>query len=411
MWCISPKGSRCTGPSPRVRSADPASAGDQAQPAKMAVPANKIRGGRRMTLLFCHRKMRSRLPLWTGLFAALFLAQLGWWGFVIWRAADELRDAQYAELQNTLLAAESRLPEGGSLDSREAAWQRLAAEYPQLAFNREAGLQISADALRAIESRRAGTRVMVLSESSLFAVLALLGFGLLIRTWKRERYLLLQQSNFLHAVTHELRSPLQSLRLAVETMRRRPERLERYSEHMLADLDRLGALVDNLLTTGRLEAEAFRAKIELGDLVTALHAELDRIERAHQLQAGRVQREFPNTLTARFDPSTLEPIVRNLVENALKYGGDAPIRVQLEQDGSEAVLAVEDQGRGLEASEIPHVFERFWRAGDEQVRTAPGTGLGLFLVQELARAQGARTRVSSPGRGHGARFEVRWGMS
>ena len=253
--------------------------------------------------------------------------------------------------------------------------------------------------------------VMVLSESSLFAVLALLGFGLLIRTWKRERYLLLQQSNFLHAVTHELRSPLQSLRLAVETMRRRPERLERYSEHMLADLDRLGALVDNLLTTGRLEAEAFRAKIELGDLVTALHAELDRIERAHQLQAGRVQREFPNTLTARFDPSTLEPIVRNLVENALKYGGDAPIRVQLEQDGSEAVLAVEDQGRGLEASEIPHVFERFWRAGDEQVRTAPGTGLGLFLVQELARAQGARTRVSSPGRGHGARFEVRWGMS
>ena len=116
-------------------------------------------------------------------------------------------------------------------------------------------------------------------------------------------------------------------------------------------------------------------------------------------------------MTARFDPSTLEPIVRNLVENALKYGGDAPIRVQLEQDGSEAVLAVEDQGRGLEASEIPHVFERFWRAGDEQVRTAPGTGLGLFLVQELARAQGARTRVSSPGRGHGARFEVRWGMS
>ena len=355
--------------------------------------------------------MRSRLPLWTGLFAALFLAQLGWWGFVIWRAADELRDAQYAELQNTLLAAESRLPEGGSLDSREAAWQRLAAEYPPLAFNREAGLQISADALRAIESRRAGTRVMVLSESSLFAVLALLGFGMLIRTWKRERYLLLQQSNFLHAVTHELRSPLQSLRLAVETTRRKPERLERYSEHMLADLDRLGALVDNLLTTGRLEAEAFRAKIELGDLVTALHAELDRIERAHQLQADRVQREFPSTLTARFDPSTLEPIVRNLVENALKYGGDAPIRVQLEQDGSEAVLAVEDQGRGLEASEIPHVFERFWRAGDEQVRTAPGTGLGLFLVQELARAQGARTRVSSPGRGHGARFEVRWGMS
>ena len=355
--------------------------------------------------------MRSRLPLWTGLFAALFLAQLGWWGFVIWRAADELRDAEYEILQRTLTTAEALLPEGGTLESREAAWQRFASEYPELAFNREAGLQINAAALREIENRRVGTRVMVLSESTLFAVLVVIGFSFLVRTWKRERFLMLQQSNFLHAVTHELRSPLQSLRLAVETTQRKPERFERYATDMLADLDRLGSLVDNLLTTGRLEAEAFRAQVEVDDLAAAIRAEVERVERTHQLPADKLAVQIPASMTAPFDPSTLEPIVRNLIDNALKYGGEGAVRVALEQDTAEAVFAVEDDGRGLQPDELARVFDRFWRAGDERVRTAPGTGLGLFLVRELAQAQGARVHVESRGVDQGSRFEVRWPLA
>lgn len=355
--------------------------------------------------------MRSRLPLWTGLFAALFLAQLGWWGFVIWRAADELRDAEYEILQRTLTTAEALLPEGGTLESREAAWQRFASEYPELAFNREAGLQINAAALREIENRRVGTRVMVLSESTLFAVLVVIGFSFLVRTWKRERFLMLQQSNFLHAVTHELRSPLQSLRLAVETSQRKPERFARYSTDMLADLDRLGSLVDNLLATGRLEAEAFRAQVEVEDLAAAIRAEIERVERTHQLAPDKLTVQIPASLTAPFDPSTLEPIVRNLIDNALKYGGDGPVRVSLEQDTAEVVFAVEDDGRGLQPDELARVFDRFWRAGDERVRTAPGTGLGLFLVRELAQAQGARVHVESRGVDQGSRFEVRWPLA
>lgn len=355
--------------------------------------------------------MRSRLPLWTGLFAALFLAQLGWWGFVIWRAADDLRAAEYEILQRTLSNAEALLPEGGSIESREAAWQRYAAQFPELAFNREAGLQINSAALREIENHRTGTRIMVLSESTLFAVLVVLGFSALVRTWKRERFLMLQQSNFLHAVTHELRSPLQSLRLAVETTQRRPERLERYATDMLADLDRLGSLVDNLLATGRLEAEAFRAQVETADLAAAVRSEVGRIERSHQLAPDKLAIEVPDSMSASFDPSTLEPIVRNLLDNALKYGGDDVVRVSLEQDTAEAVLAVEDHGCGMQADELARVFDRFWRAGDERTRTAPGTGLGLFLVRELAQAQGARVRVESPGLGKGSRFEVRWPLA
>jgi two-component system, OmpR family, phosphate regulon sensor histidine kinase PhoR len=355
--------------------------------------------------------MRSRLPLWTGLFAALFLAQLGWWGFVIWRAANDLRDAEYQSLQRSLQIAQQFVPTERSAREQEGAWQMRAADFPELAFGVETGLQISVESLRKIESQRASTQIMVLSESTLFAVLALLGFGLLTSTWKRERFLMLQQSNFLHAVTHELRSPLQSLRLAVETTQRKPERFGRYSADMLADLDRLGSLVDNLLATGRLDAEAFQAQAVAGDLALDLRTEIERVERSHQLPPGRIELVAPASLSARFDPATLEPIVRNLIDNALKYGGDQPVRVSLEQDGADALLVFEDSGRGLSANELPHVFERFWRAGDERTRTAPGAGLGLFLVKELVKAQGARIRVYSPGPEQGCRFELRWPLA
>lgn len=355
--------------------------------------------------------MRSRLPLWTGLFAALFLAQLGWWGFVIWRAADDLRDSEYQSLQRSLQVAQQLVPVDRSLGEQEAAWQMHAADFPELAFRAETGLQISVATLRDIESQRAGTRIMVLSESTLFAVLALLGFGLLTSTWKREQFLMLQQSNFLHAVTHELRSPLQSLRLAVETSQRKPDRFERYSVDMLADLDRLGSLVDNLLATGRLDAEAFQAQAVPGDLALELRTEIERVERSHQLPKGRIELDAPASLSARFDPATLEPIIRNLIDNALKYGGEQTIQVSLEQDGADALLNIEDAGRGLSSAELPHVFERFWRAGDERTRTAPGAGLGLFLVHELVHAQGARIRVHSPGIDLGCRFELRWPLA
>jgi len=201
------------------------------------------------------------------------------------------------------------------------------------------------------------------------------------------------------------------LRLAVETTQRKPERFERYSADMLADLDRLGSLVDNLLTTGRLDAEAFQAQAVPGDLSVDLRNEIEGVERSHQLAPDRIELAVPTSMNARYDPSTLEPIVRNLIDNALKYGGGHAVRVCLEQEGADALLTIEDSGRGLTADELPHVFERFWRAGDESTRTAPGAGLGLFLVYELVKAQGARISAFSPGIDQGCRFELRWPLA
>jgi len=356
--------------------------------------------------------MRSRLPLWTGLLASLFLLQLSWWGYLIWSDAKELRDSRYQSLVRQLESIRSSLAGEDDLEAAREAWQMRASDYPEFTWVEDSGVQISAQALGELEREWDGDRAMVLSEASLFAILAGLGIGLLVRTWRREQFLRLQQSNFLHAVTHELRSPLQALRLTGETLQRRPsaERAERYSTVLLADVERLETLVNNLLAVGRLDAEAFRAQGERIDLGAAISNELRSLQ-ARRSDAEGVEFTVHGELWAWADPTTLEAVLRNLVDNAIKYGEGSPIHVELGQDGNEALLSVEDGGRGLDSRERQQVFERFWRAGDERVRTAPGTGLGLFLVKKLLEAQDARIEVHSAGHGHGCRFEVRWPLA
>ena len=102
-------------------------------------------------------------------------------------------------------------------------------------------------------------------------------------------------------------------------------------------------------------------------------------------------------------------MIENLVDNAVKYSEPpAAIEVQLSRDGGAAILAVRDHGVGLAREEAARVFERFYRAGDERVRTTRGTGLGLFLVKEIAVAHRGGVSVESEGRGLGATFRTTW---
>jgi signal transduction histidine kinase len=247
---------------------------------------------------------------------------------------------------------------------------------------------------------------MILGEGSLFALLGLLGLYLFVRVARRESYLALQQSNFVHAVTHEFRSPLQSLRLAAESQLRRPdpEKTKAYSAGMLEDVDRLEGLVENMLTVGRLDADAFRSQTQPVDLSEHVATLCERLTAHSKLTTCDIAPD----IRAEADASTLEPILRNLIENAHKYGDGSAIEIRLIADGAYALLTVADAGRGFTAADRRHLFERFWRAGDERVRTTRGAGLGLFLVQTLARAQGAQVDATSEGPGKGATFEVRW---
>jgi signal transduction histidine kinase len=105
-------------------------------------------------------------------------------------------------------------------------------------------------------------------------------------------------------------------------------------------------------------------------------------------------------LWAEIDDEAMTIVVSNLLENALKYGGDpAEIRIELRAEGDLAILEVSDNGDGIPEGEIPFIFDRFYRAGDEMTRTSQGTGLGLYLVQRIMKAHHGTVSVADTGRG------------
>lgn len=350
---------------------------------------------------------------WFALVAVFYLIQLGWWGVLIWNQAAWIRDGAYEALKLKREVAEAewqeRIP---NADSAEEAWQEIAADFPEIVRQpqeRAPGtLQISGSALEEMGNRLSRRRVMIITEGLLFVILAGLGLWFVISTARQENFLALQHSNFLHAVTHEFRSPLQALRLATETAQRRPDKASHYLEGMQEDLQRLDRLVDNVLAVGRLDAEAFRTTPRPFNLSEAISKTVASYKMTLSDDADRFHSDFDEGIIAEADPATLEPIVRNLCDNARKYGGNKTVMLQLRREGSFAVFRVRDFGRGFRAEERPHLFKRFWRAGDERVRSSPGTGLGLYLVSELVAAQDAKIEATSDGPDKGAEFIVSW---
>ncbi|MBL8693422.1 MAG: HAMP domain-containing histidine kinase [Planctomycetes bacterium] len=257
--------------------------------------------------------------------------------------------------------------------------------------------------------------VMVASEGVAFAVAMTFGAWLIYRSVRREEQLRRDEANFLAAVTHELKSPLASLRLHAETLELRSadaERVRTYSKRMVEDVDRLQRLVENLLAAARAEAGLLDVRPTDLDLSAELSQYVEStapllIERGLELRS-----QIAEGVRAMADPAAFRSVVENLVDNAVKYSSaPAAIDVRLRREANRAVLEVSDSGVGLAPEEAARVFERFYRAGDERVRTTKGTGLGLYLVREIARAHRGDVAVESPGRGRGATFRVWWPMA
>ncbi|MFO0747969.1 MAG: HAMP domain-containing sensor histidine kinase [Myxococcota bacterium] len=215
-----------------------------------------------------------------------------------------------------------------------------------------------------------------------------------------------RQRTFIDSVTHELKSPLASLGLGLETLARgdlSPAQRDDVRHMMGHDVARLSAFIDDVLTASRLAhrpAAPALAPVSLGPLVAqAVEKVLPRYDGA---QRDSIQVDIEPHLAVTSDPTALETIVKNLVDNALKYS-DPPyaVRVTAAREEDQVVLAVHDQGIGIEPASLRHVFRRFYRGTGEDVRSRSGTGLGLYVASELARAVGASIEARSEGRGKG----------
>jgi two-component system, OmpR family, phosphate regulon sensor histidine kinase PhoR len=243
--------------------------------------------------------------------------------------------------------------------------------------------------------------LMVVSEGSFFVLLLFVMIFLLWRTVRREVVLERQHRNFLSAITHELKSPLASMRLALETvLRGRADSgaSSRFMENALQDTERLQSLVQKVLEVTRYSAGHASFDLRPTNL-SALVDDCLRTFSSRAMAAGvQVDSDLQPDIVVPLDGEAFPIVISNLLENAIKYGGTIPeIRVKLRESSGRAVLEVSDNGPGVEPAAMPFIFNRFFRGGDEMTRTAQGTGLGLYLARQIVTAHRGAADIASTG--------------
>jgi signal transduction histidine kinase len=220
------------------------------------------------------------------------------------------------------------------------------------------------------------------------------------------------QRIFVSSVTHELKSPLASLQLTLETMR--AHQLDEATSkrmHQMAhsDINRLRRLVDQILVAGRLDRGGLTFGGEEEDVGVAalVRVVTEQLTYLDPRLAARLAVKCPADLQVHTSRSALLLILNNLIENAVKYsppGAAISVRAAAERGG--LALAVEDRGLGLTALERRRLFRMFHRGEDAVRKAIPGTGLGLYIVRSVVRLFGGKVWADSPGRGQGATFHV-----
>ncbi|MCG3181716.1 MAG: Adaptive-response sensory-kinase SasA [Phycisphaerae bacterium] len=261
------------------------------------------------------------------------------------------------------------------------------------------------------DSDSAGVYWTVLTLGSVFFAVLLAGV-LLYLVWSIGMIRLhRRQTNFLDSVTHELKSPIASLKLCLQTLARddmEPGEAADFRRYMIEDIERLDGMVDQVLSAARLEATrrpATEQRVDLPEVIAeCAHAVCSR----HQTPDELIRLELaPARITA--NRANLVLIFRNLIDNAVKYAGRPPaVTVSLNvEDGRRVVVRVADNGPGIPRKHRRRVFGRFARIGEELERERPGTGLGLYIVRRLVRDLGGRVRVCEDALGRGNVLEVR----
>lgn len=305
---------------------------------------------------------------------ALCLAQVAWWIYF-----------QVAEA--------GRLERAGELLLRGDA----------AAASRELG---AGDASLAETARR--RRVMFLSEGIALSVLVLVGVVFFYLGLVREQRLRAAQERFLTGTTHELKTPLASVRLGLESLAAGTldaAKAPGYLQAMLHEVDRLERGLSNVLTAAGVRLAPQSALLEPGDLAQDVHASIEAVRvRATTAQVELRVGELPPTHALR-DPDGVRRALVNVLDNAIKFSPPrSEVCVSLRHAGPRALLAIEDGGIGIGADDLPHVGERFYRGRNAVHRG--GSGLGLFLARAAVRSSGGEMAVTSAGEGRGCRVEI-----
>ncbi len=221
-----------------------------------------------------------------------------------------------------------------------------------------------------------------------------------------------RQQTFIDSVTHELKSPLASIRLCLDTLERKglsdSQRIE-LRRMMRTDVERLSVFVDDILEASRIAHGRHAQMWSVVDLRRLLDEAIAQIRGRYSLEEGSIQLSAPPRVEISTDPTAMDTILKNVLDNAVKYSPSPPrVEVAMRQLGSGLLeISVRDHGIGVERSQLKRIFKRFHRVPSAAVNERSGTGLGLYVVARLLRNLGGSIRAESAGLEQGTTMYIR----
>jgi len=255
-----------------------------------------------------------------------------------------------------------------------------------------------ADAHEQLNAKLYKRWLMIAGEGSVFALILGLGIYRTRKTFKKEFELSKQQKNFMLSITHELKSPIASARLQVETLLKHQlpfDKQEIVLKQALQETERLDALVEKILLANRIESSAYLIQKELFNLSDLCYKIINNLTTA-QLKNNQVNAIVANDIMVLGDEMAFTSILTNLLDNASKYSAvQSLIELNLSYEKGIINLLVKDHGIGISAEEETLVFNKFYRSGNEETRNTKGTGLGLYIVKNLVKLHNGTIKISS----------------
>ncbi len=293
----------------------------------------------------------------------------------------------------------------------QVLWIVLIVLWIRWYLEKHAQLRQMASMLRAqAEVERLGWLPLV--EGGILMALILTGATVIFVYWNKQHRLNKMQRAFVSNVTHELKSPVASIQLALETMAMRTlsdEKKREYIGMMLDDTERLTLLINRILGAARIEKQRGRYIRQPVSMRRFVESVIEQDRHLFEKDGHVVVFESRGAdVHAAIDPAAMHVALANLIENAAHYSRrGSTIRVRLQRDLRSCRIDVIDTGCGIGRKDLKNVFKMFWRGDQTQLATTRGTGLGLYIVRNIVRDHKGSVWAISPGPGRGSTFSIR----